>query len=103
MFLINGKKSFQAYFRTTSGNAPTRNVLIYTTKITKSEDETTKNCIISEDKNKKNCMKSEDETTKNRMKSEDQPISPLQNSPKLNAPPFPTSNQENTFLFITKK
>ena len=104
MFLINGKKSFQAYFRTTSGIAPTRNVLIYTTKITKSEDETTKNCIISEDKNKKNCMKSEDKTTKNRMKSEDQPISPHNIPPKkLNAPPFPTSNQENTFLFITKK
>ena len=58
----------------------------------------------SEDEITKNCMKSEDEIAKNRIKSEDQSISP-HNIPhkKLNAPPFPTSNQENTFLFITKK
>jgi hypothetical protein len=56
----------------------------------------------SEDQIAKNRTKSEDETTKNRMKSEDQSISP-HNLPKLNAPSFPKSNQENTFLFITKK
>ena len=57
----------------------------------------------SEDEITKNCMKSEDEIAKNRMKSEDQPISSHIPHKKLNAPPFPTSNQENIFLFSTKK